>query len=300
MPNNKTSYSSLLSRDNLSHLRLHFSFFLLPIFLFSISQSITIEIIKTSILFIVLHFIVYPASHAFNSYYDNDNGSIGGLEKPPPKNKSLLSLANVLDGLGIALCFFINFETLALVLLYVLASRAYSYRPIRLKQYPFVSFVVVSLFQGACVYWMVICCNTPLEKIEWSKHSTASIISTLLIASSYPISQIYQHVQDKEDGVTTMSMKLGIQGTMLFSFIVQLFILLTFSVYCYFTNQTYIVILFSIIMAPNAYLFAIWKKNVNADISEANYKNTMRYLQRASISSNIAFIVICIFKFFIQ
>ena len=82
--------AALFDRNTLLHLRLPFSFFLLPVFLFAISQTGGIHIYNTVMLFIALHFFIYPGSNIYNSYMDEDKGSIGGLKQPPPVTKNYI------------------------------------------------------------------------------------------------------------------------------------------------------------------------------------------------------------------
>jgi len=89
------------------------------------------------------------------------------------------------------------------VLLYILVSRAYSYRGIRLKQYPIIGFLTVVVFQGAVTFWLVYHGASAALTLEapWP----AMIAASLLIGGFYPLTQIYQHQADKADGVTTIS-----------------------------------------------------------------------------------------------
>ena len=66
-------------KNILLHLRIPFSFFLLPIYLFALSQSPAVDVTKAWWVFFILHFMLFPASNAYNSYYDKDEGSIGLL-----------------------------------------------------------------------------------------------------------------------------------------------------------------------------------------------------------------------------
>ena len=90
-------------KNVLIHLRLPFSFLLLPVFLFALSQSPNPDVPKSWWVFFILHFLLFPASNAYNSYFDKDEGSIGLLEIPPPVSKSLFYTAWALDILGLIL-----------------------------------------------------------------------------------------------------------------------------------------------------------------------------------------------------
>ena len=71
-------------------LRFPFSIYLLPVFLFAVSQSQQINGVKALFVFFILHLLIYPSSNGYNSYMDQDTDSIGGLENPPPSTRMLL------------------------------------------------------------------------------------------------------------------------------------------------------------------------------------------------------------------
>jgi len=141
-------------KDAFTHLRLHFSLLLMPVFLFALSQVEIIHQTNTIILFFILPLLIYPASNIFNSYYDRDQGSVGGIKNPPPPNTKMLWLANMLDITALILAVSMNVEIMILCLLYIIASRLYSYKPIRLKAYPILGFLVIFIFQGAFTYYL--------------------------------------------------------------------------------------------------------------------------------------------------
>ena len=64
------------------------------------------EEIKLFLIFIILHLFLYPASQAYNSYYDNDCQSIGGIEKPPKITREVLLTSYLFDFLAISLSLF--------------------------------------------------------------------------------------------------------------------------------------------------------------------------------------------------
>src|SRR5215204_5595260 len=126
----------MLRRSTIQLLRFHFSVFLLPVFLFAISQVKEISWPDALLVFFILHLLVYPASNGYNSYMDRDENSIGGLEKPLQPTQQLFRVSMVMDIIAVLLSLIIGVFFAAGVLLYILASRAYSYRGIRLKKYP--------------------------------------------------------------------------------------------------------------------------------------------------------------------
>jgi hypothetical protein len=61
----------------------------MPVFLFALAISPNISGPRLLVVFAVLHLFLYPASNGFNSYFDKDEKSIGGLKNPPKVEKGL-------------------------------------------------------------------------------------------------------------------------------------------------------------------------------------------------------------------
>src|SRR3984885_10172197 len=93
----------LFSRDTIKLMRIPFSFFLMPVFFFAVSQASEVVPWRAVLCFFVLHLFIYPASNGYNSYMDNDEGSIGGLKHPPKPTKKLFYLSLIFDAAGLAL-----------------------------------------------------------------------------------------------------------------------------------------------------------------------------------------------------
>ena len=102
-------------------LRIPFSYFLMPVFLFAVSQVNDINWLNTIICFFVLHLFIYPASNGYNSYMDQDETSIGGLEHPPKATKQLFYIS-ILFVVLLYRSFFLASNSL----LYLKSSKAYN------------------------------------------------------------------------------------------------------------------------------------------------------------------------------
>lgn len=137
----------MLQKSTIVLLRIPFSFFLMPVFFFAMSQVADVDYTKALLVFIILHFIMYPASNGYNSYMDEDEESIGMLKKPPKPTRQLFYLTAVLDSMAILLSFLVSYIFAICIMANILASRAYSYRGIRLKKYPVTGFLTVIIFQ---------------------------------------------------------------------------------------------------------------------------------------------------------
>jgi 1,4-dihydroxy-2-naphthoate octaprenyltransferase len=122
--------------------------------------------------------------------------------------------------------------------------------------------------------------------------------SSLLIGAFYPLTQIYQHKQDADDGVESLSARLGYRGTFIFSAVV--FILAMLCLAWYFGNNLELdrFFMIQIFMLPALVYFFWWMKKVFTNESAANFKNTMTMNLVGSLCTNAAFISILIVEKF--
>ncbi|RYY63065.1 MAG: prenyltransferase [Chitinophagaceae bacterium] len=280
------------TRPTIQLLRIPFSVFLSPIYFFALSETREINVIKAVLVFIILHLLIYPASNGYNSYMDRDTGPIGGLEKPPPPSKQLYQVTIVLDLLGIALGFLVSPLFGLLMPLYIGASKAYSYRGIRLKKYPVIGYLTVILVQGAFTFWLVwygVSSNPP-DAVPWKP----MLACAFLIGGFYPLTQVYQHSQDKADGVITISYLLGYRGTFVFCAVMYAIAWSIMAQFFISTGERNKLWIFSILLIPVIAWFFLWLSKVWSDPRQASFRNTMRMTWIASISTNIAFIILLI------
>lgn len=282
----------MLQNSTIQLLRFHFSFFLMPLYWFALSQVMEINKAHAVLIFFILHVLVYPSSNGYNSYMDRDTGSIGGIKNPQQPTTQLYHISLLMDGLALLLGLFISIYFFAGILLFIAASRAYSYRGIRLKKYPFIGYLTVIFFQGALVYFIVRhgCSQSKTLHISWS----APLGSSLLIGAFYPLTQIYQHQQDAADGVQSISARLGYRGTFIFSAIV--FSMAMISLAWYFGNNLELdrFFMIQIFMLPALVYFFWWMSKVFANEKAANFKNTMTMNLIGSLCTNAAFMSILI------
>lgn len=94
------------------HLRLKFNLILIPLFCFGyffiihansnlrtdpfrlfVSEGTDFRGSTFWLQFIILHVCMYGGANSLNSYYDKDEGPIGGLKNPPPVNATTLILS---------------------------------------------------------------------------------------------------------------------------------------------------------------------------------------------------------------
>jgi len=263
----------------------------MPVFWFALLSVDEINWLHSALLFFIIHLLVYPASNAYNSYMDRDTESIGGVIKPMEPTRQLFIVSVVMDATALLLSLLISIPTMAGIAIYILFSRLYSYRGIRLKQYPVIGFLTVILNQGGLIFYLVYqAAITQQHSVPWA----GILTSILLIGGFYPITQVYQHQADKKDGVTTISILLGIKGTFLFC--MGLYALAFVSMFFYITSFTSIAsfITIQLFFLPVLVYFFYWMNLVWKDATQASFKHTMKMNWIASTCTNAAFIYILI------
>lgn len=290
-PVGKITIYNLFDRDTVLHLRIPFSIFLLPIFIFGISQAATISLSGAFLLFIALHFFIYPASNAYNSYMDEDKGSIGGLEKPPPVTKRLYYASIIFDLSGLLLCFLVGWKIAALASIYILFSKIYSWKGIRLKKYALAGWATVMIFQGGYTFMLANMAASGDTGLDWFsiKNLECILFASLIIGGSYPLTQVYQHDEDSKRGDLTISYKLGIRGTFIFTGV--FFTAGSLVAFHYFTTY-YSLSQFLIFIActlPLTGYFLNWFRITLADKSMADFKHTMLMNKLSSVCMMVCF-----------
>jgi len=284
----------MLNRSTIQLLRFPFSLFLAPVFFFALSTVEEIDWGRALLVFFILHILVYPASNGYNSYMDRDESPIGGLANPMQPTRQLYFTTLVMDLLAIILGTFISAYFSLGILLYILASRSYSFRGIRLKKYPIIAYLTVIVFQGAVTFALV------YHGCSSQKPLTIPVLpmiaASLLIGGFYPLTQIYQHDVDRKDGVISISARLGYRGTFIFSAFVYILAMGVLGFYYMELNQMRKFLILTTLLLPVLIFFLKWAISVWKDVSAANFNNTMRLNVVASICTSIAFILLTIWN----
>jgi len=262
----------------------------MPVFVLALSRVGSLDLWGAIGTFLALHLFIYPASNGYNSYIDQDEGPIGGLENPPKPSRNLFWAALIFDILGLVIMLLVNWQAFLLVLTYMLASRAYSSPQLRLKGLPWVGFFTVVIFQGAVTFAMVYLGAGKDDISILLEHWPLLIGSSLLIAGVYPLTQVYQHEEDAANGDRTISLVLGYKGTFLFSMAMFMvaggFVFLEF----YAFEQLPYFYIFLGALFPALVFFNWWMLQVWKDTAHANFKNTMRMNALAATCMNLAFL----------
>ncbi len=283
----------MFSRSAWLHLRIPFSYFLLPVFLFSVAISPNLNANALVWVLIILHGLLYPASNGFNSYFDKDEKSIGGLKNPPPVNRGLYYLSLSFDVLAVVLGYvFVNTVFAVMLFIYGLVSKAYSHPWIRLKKYPVTGWLTTGFFQGAFTFAMcyVGLNDFPLQTLTNAHVYFPAMLSSLVLWANYPMTQVYQHEEDKKRGDITLSLMLGVRGTFLFTAVFFALATALFVVYFYQFYTFNYAIAFLTTLTPVLLYFVMWFIKVRSDETKADFTHTM-WLNMISATALNAFFI---------
>lgn len=195
----------------LRHLRLPFNLLLSPIYLWGVLLAGgSLRSWDFWLGYASLHIFLYGGTTAFNSYYDRDEGPVGGMLEPPPVDRGLLGFSLCFQALGALLTLLVGVHfSLAWLLLFLIFS-AYSHPLIRLKANAFSAMSAIALGQGAVGFalgWLLV---TPSFASLLSPLALWGMLSTALIVSGlYIVTQSYQTAEDRLRGDHTFAVLLG-------------------------------------------------------------------------------------------
>lgn len=207
------------------HLRLHFQLLLAPIFLWGYFLAVGVHGARPDgkfwIAFLAFHVFLYGGTTAYNSFYDRDEGPVGGLAKPPPVDPALLPFSLIVQAIGAVLAFAVNLPFAVIYLLTFSLFTAYSYPSIRLKGKPLGSIFTIGSGQGILAALAGYVAANP----HWLAMSALSwlgiMAATLITVGFYPLTQIYQIDEDLARGDLTFAAWVGPQRSFRFALVVQ-------------------------------------------------------------------------------
>ena len=228
-------------------LRLPYQFQLGPLFLWGFwlgggSFDSWYEFGRFAAVFLIFHVGAFGGLTALNSFYDRDEGPIGGMWNPPRVPPFLWEFAWLvqLGGLCALLVFGANLVWAYCALLFL--SLLYSHPATRWKGLPWHSLAIVTVGQGVldCLAGAFAASSTRLNDVF-----VAGLLgATILVAAFYPLTQLYQAADDRKRGDQTLATWLLDRGGRDYVFAWSMSLLLLGAIY-------------------NA--FALWRKMLHVD-----------------------------------
>ena len=276
------------------HLRIPFSIFLMPVYWFALIP-IEVDVYRAVMVFIALHIFIYPASNGYNSYFDRDVESIGGLKHPPEVTRELWYVVLAFDLFSLLIALMVNLPFAVMALIYLLVSKAYSYEKIRLKKYPIIGAITVVVFQGFFTY-LAVQAGAGVSSMLVFDNFGYGIVSTLFLLGSYPMTQIYQHAEDTKHGDYTLSRMLGIHGTFLFTSMVFLIASVLLCYLFYMDHQVHNIVIYLLALIPVNIYFLKWYFDYRKGKPVITFERTMALNALSSLLLSVAFISMLLLK----
>lgn len=197
--------------DFLKHLRLNYQFFILsgPFLLGGLFSPRT-DLFQFIIQFASIHTFLFGGVTAYNSYWDKDEGPIGGLEHPPKMKEWMLYASWTFQCVGFLVASVSGYLFIMFYLTSILFFWLYSSPHTRWKGKPVLSFVAIGIATVICSFMFG---YVSFGGKIFDLNLIAAILgATFLILSMYPLSQLYQIKVDTERGDTTFAVKYGLKG----------------------------------------------------------------------------------------
>lgn len=199
-------------KDFLLHLRLNYNFLILsaPFFL---GASYVQEIVDATMYifaFLIVYILLFGGANAYNSYFDKDEGPIGGLEHPPKMKKWMYWSSWLLQLIGLGLSFWIGPVFTLLFAVSLVMFWLYSGPLFRFKGKPILSFLVIGIGTVFNVTLMgySVAGGTGIDIFA----ILGALGATCVVLAMYPFSQAYQIDEDMKRGDVTFAAKYGIKG----------------------------------------------------------------------------------------
>lgn len=196
------------------HLRLHYQFFILSggYFLGGLLAD-QMQFSQFWLQFLNVHVLLYGGATAFNSYWDKDEGPIGGLKNPPKMTPWMHKVSLLLMAVGWAWALNVGLEYFAVYGVSVLLFWLYSTPLARWKGDPILSLIAIGISTGLNSVFLGFWAAGGV--FSW-EILLSGIGASLILLSLYPVSQIYQADEDSKRGDVTFFIKFGQHGVQRF------------------------------------------------------------------------------------
>lgn len=208
------------------HLRLHYQFFILSGgYLLGGLIADQMDAASFWLQFLNVHILLFGGATAYNSYWDKDEGPIGGLKNPPKMSYWMHPASIILMLAGWIWAYKTGFPFFCTYGISLLLFWLYSTPHARWKGRPILSLIAIGISTGF---------NSVLMGFWAAGGSLSGIIifgaigASLILLSLYPVSQLFQAEQDQKRGDQTFFLEYGLKGIKIFftvNFLTGLFML---------------------------------------------------------------------------
>ncbi|MFH5833460.1 UbiA family prenyltransferase [Halalkalibaculum sp. DA384] len=200
----------------LLHLRWHYQVFILSGgYLMGGFFQQTMDWTTFGTQFLNVHLLLFGGATAYNSWWDKDEGAIGGLKHPPPMQRWMWIVSLLVQFAGFYFATMVSVPFAVVYAVSMLFFWLYSTPLARWKGTPVRSLVAIGVSTGTNSFLMGYLAANPGGPISLVV-VPASIGVALVILSLYPTSQIYQTAEDRVRGDQTFAVVFGREAVFTF------------------------------------------------------------------------------------
>ena len=164
--------------------------------------------------FLNVHLLLFGGATAYNSYWDRDEGPIGGLKNPPKMSDWMWFASLFLQAVGLIIAIPAGNLFIAVYGVSMLFFWLYSSPMARWKGKPIRSLLAIGISTGtnSMLLGFLAAGGQTIGLTE----GLAALGVALVILSLYPTSQIYQMEEDRRRGDRTFAVEFGAEGVLKF------------------------------------------------------------------------------------
>jgi 4-hydroxybenzoate polyprenyltransferase len=193
------------------HLRLHYQFFILSGGY--LLAGLFVEDLKGQqfwLQFLNVHVLLFGGATAYNSWWDKDEGPIGGLKSPPKMDQWMWPVSMLMQYGGLIWAISVGWNYAIIYGVSMLFFWLYSTPLARWKGKPLLSLVAIGVSTGTNSFLLgfLAAGGYPITFFE----DAIALGVALILLSLYPVSQVYQTEEDTERGDQTFAVKFGLKG----------------------------------------------------------------------------------------
>jgi hypothetical protein len=263
----------------LIHLRLHYQFFILSGgYLLGGLLADQMQTADFWLQFLNVHVLLFGGATAFNSYWDKDEGPIGGLKRPPKLAQWTRNASIGLMVIGWIWSIPYGWFYSAVYAISLLLFWLYSTPLARWKGNPMLSLLAIGVSTGTnSVFLGYLAAGGVLMPSVLFGAAGAGLI----LLSLYPVSQVFQADEDRERGDVTFYVAYGLSAVksfFSFSYVAGL-ILITYAIYIQYPAPAILLLVVGLASFLSLLRFVLGLKG-----KEEEYDNVMKIKFFASLS----------------
>ncbi|MFP8487894.1 UbiA family prenyltransferase [Gracilimonas sp. Q87] len=160
--------------------------------------------------FLNVHVLLFGGATVYNSWWDKDEGPVGGLESPPKMQRWMWPVSLVIQYLGLYWAIYVGWNFALIYAISMVLFWLYSSPLVRWKGKPILSLIAIGVSTGTNSFFLgyLAAGGYPITLYE----DLIALGVACLVLSLYPVSQVFQTEDDMNRGDETFAAKYGLKG----------------------------------------------------------------------------------------